>query len=122
MRKLFAWDFHGTLEQGIEVGFAQILRDLAKSIDYPVKIELEEVRRLYGLSILDYLKHFFPKLTNEEIVKLRGKIRTRQNREYIKKHIRPAPFVHKVLTQIKKAGHKNIVVSTSSEQHIKRFL
>ena len=120
--KLFAWDFHGTLEQGTEVGFAEILRDLAKSINYPVKIELEEVRRLYGISVLDYLRHFFPKLSNAELVKLRGRIRTSQNRAYIKKHIRAAPYAHEVLAKIKKAGHKNIVVSTSSEQHIKRFL
>jgi len=27
-QKLFAWDFHGTLEQGTEVGFAEILREI----------------------------------------------------------------------------------------------
>lgn len=120
--KLFAWDFHRTLEQGTEVGFAQILRDLAQTINYPVEIDLEEVRRLYGVSVLDYLQHFFPKLSSEELVKLRKKIRTRQNREHIKKHIKSAPYAHEVLEKIKKSRHKNIVVSTSSKQHIRRFL
>src|SRR3989344_3020891 len=121
-QKLFAWDFHGTLEQGTEIGFAQILRDLARSINYQVEIDLKEVRKLYGVSVLDYLRHFFSKLSNEELVKLRGKIRTRQHREYIKKYIKSAPNAHEVLKRIKAAGNKNIVVSTSSQKHINRFL
>ncbi len=28
--KIFAWDFHGTLEQGTEVGFWHILKQIAK--------------------------------------------------------------------------------------------
>src|SRR3990167_6953407 len=96
--KLFAWDFHGTLEQGTEVGFAEILRNLAKEINYQTKIELEEVRKLYGESVLDYLKYFFPKLTNEEIVKLRPKIRTTQNRKHILKFVKSAPYAHNVLS------------------------
>ena len=120
--KLFAWDFHGTLEQGTEVGFAEILKNLAREINYETKIELEEVRRLFGVSVLDYLKHFFPMLTNEELVELRSRIRTSQNRKHIAAFIRPAPYAHEVLGKIKTAGHKNIVVSTSSQKHIRRFL
>lgn len=120
--KLFAWDFHGTLEQGTEIGFAHLLSDLAKSINYPIKVELEEVRKLYGISILDYLKHYFPKLSNEELVKLREKIRTIQNIKHIARFIKPAPYAELVLGKIKKAGHKNIIVSTSSQKHIGRFL
>lgn len=45
--KLFAWDFHGTLEEGTEVGFAEILRKIAKDIDYEANVDLEEVRRLF---------------------------------------------------------------------------
>ena len=120
--KLFAWDFHGTLEQGTEVGFAVILRKLAQEINYQTIIELEEVRRLFGVSILDYLKHFFPKLSNTEILELRNQIRDRQNRKHIEKYIKAAPWAHEVLAKIQKAGHKNIIVSTSSQPHIKRFL
>ena len=120
--KLFAWDFHGTLEQGTEVGFAEILRRLAKDIKYKVKIDLEEVRKLYGISVLDYLKHFFPKIANEELVNLRLKIRTAQNRRDIAKHTRAAPYAREVLVKIKEVGHKNIVVSTSSKAHINWFL
>lgn len=120
--KVFAWDFHGTLEQGTEVGFAEILKSLAREINYDVTIELEEVRKLFGISVLDYLKHFFPKLSNDEILKLRGRIRTVQNRRQIAKFIKPAPYAEEVLRKIKSAGHHNIVVSTSSQKHLKRFL
>ena len=120
--KLFAWDFHGTLEQGTEVGFAEILRKLARENNYKTTIKLTEVRKLFGISILDYLRHFFPKLSDKEIYELRTQIRDRQNRKHIEKYIKPAPFAHEVLQKIKAVGHKNIVVSTSSQPHIIRFL
>ena len=120
--KIFAWDFHGTLEQGTDVGFAEILKDLAAQIEYKTTIELEEVRRLFGISVLDYLKHFFPELTDKEIIDLKEKLGTKQDRKHIKKYIKAAPYAHDVLSAITKTGHKNIVVSTSSERHIKRFL
>ena len=59
-KKLFSWDFHGTLEEGTEVGFAQILRQLAKEFELERKIDLLEVRQLFGISIKSYLEHFFP--------------------------------------------------------------
>lgn len=120
--KLFAWDFHGTLEQGTEVGFAHLLSDLAESIDYPIKVELEEVRKLYGISILDYLKHYFPKLSNEELVSVRRKLKTLQNSQQFSKYIKPAPYAGIVLSKIKKAGYQNIIVSTSAQRHVVRFL
>lgn len=120
--KLFAWDFHGTLEQGTEVGFMHILIKLAKENNYDAKIELEEVRKLFGISVLDYIRHFFPKLTNDEVYEFRNQIRDRQNRKHIEKYIKPAPYSHEVLSKIQAVGHKNIIVSTSSQPHIKRFL
>jgi len=122
IQKLFAWDFHGTLEQGTEVGFAEILRKLAHENNYKTTIKLAEVRKLFGISILDYLRHFFPKFSDKEIYELRTQIRDRQNRKHIEKYIKPAPFAHDVLANIKAAGHKNIVVSTSSRPHVIRFL
>ena len=121
-KKLFAWDFHGTLEQGTEVGFTEILRKMARKINYKRRISLSEVRKHYGISVLDYLRKFFPKLSNEEIYKLREYVRDIQNRKHIEKYIKPAPYAHEVLAKIKAAGHKNIVVSTSSQSHILRFL
>ena len=121
-KKLFAWDFHGTLEMGTEVGFAQILRKIARKINYKTTISLSQVRKHYGISVLDYLRQFFPTLSNEEIYKLREFVRDTQNRKHIEKYIKPAPYAHEVLSGIKAAGHKNMVVSTSSHTHIIRFL
>ena len=120
--KLFAWDFHGTLETGTEVGFAEILRKLARENNYKTAIRLAEIRKHFGISILDYLRHFFPKLTHDELYEYRNQIRDRQNRKHIEKFVKPAPYAHEVLKKISAAGHKNIVVSTSSKPHILRFL
>ena len=120
--KLFAWDFHGTLEQGTEVGFAEILRKLARENNYKTTVRLTEVRKLFGISILDYLRHFFPKLSDKEIYELRTQIKDNQNRKHIERYVKPAPYAHEVLRKIKADGHKSIVVSTSSRPHIIRFL
>ncbi|OGD94006.1 hypothetical protein A3A48_04215 [Candidatus Curtissbacteria bacterium RIFCSPLOWO2_01_FULL_37_9] len=120
--KIFAWDFHGTLEQGTEVGFAQILRNIARKINYKRRISLEEVRKYFGISVLDYLKQFFPTLSNEEVYQLREYVKDIQNQKHIQKYIKPAPYAHEVLAKIKTAGHKNIIISTSSYAHINRFL
>src|SRR3989344_4111867 len=64
--KLFAWDFHGTLEEGVEVGFFEILKQLKKEYKTEVKITLSEVRKKYGVSVADYLRHFF--LTSESVI------------------------------------------------------
>ncbi len=121
-KKLFAWDFHGTLEQGTEVGFTEILRKIARKINYKTRISLSAVRKHYGISILDYLRQFFPTLSNRDIYELREYIRDIQNRKHIEQYIKPAPYAHEVLAKIKDSGHKNIVVSTSSQPHILRFL
>ena len=83
--KLFAWDFHGTLEHGTDVGFAQILRLLSQEYKIARKIELVEVRKLFGSSIMEYLGHFFPGLSGKTYELMRSRIAQVQNQEHIAK-------------------------------------
>lgn len=122
MKKLFAWDFHGTLEQGTEVGFADILRGLAKIYQIRRKITLGEVRRLFGASVAQYLRYFFPKATEEVLEKMRNKIRDIQAADHLGQYVTAADGALEVLSQIKTAGHTNIVVSNSSSKHISMMI
>ena len=109
--KLFAWDFHGTLEEGVEVGFFEILKQLKKEYKTEVKITLSEVRKKYGVSVADYLRHFFPKANLSQIKTMMKKIAQIQNQEHLKKFVQPGPYAVEVLRKIKRAGFENIVFS-----------
>lgn len=120
--KLFAWDFHGVLERGTEVGFASILKELANEYEIDKKITLEEVRKKYGVSVKEYLKHFFPEASGALIDEMRAYIATVQNQEHIASFVTAAPNAKEVLNKIRKAGHKNIVITNSAPRHIKVWI
>ncbi len=116
--KIFAWDFHGTLEQGVEVGFWHILKQLAAVGNIKEDFKLDEVRKLYGITVGSYLKHFFPKSSEGEIREMVADVARIQNQSHLKKYVKAAPGAIEVLTKIKEAGHKNIVLSNSHPKHI----
>lgn len=120
--KVFAWDFHGTLEQGVEVGFWHILKQIARKRGIAEDFKLAEVRRLYGITVADYLRHFFPKSNEEEIREMMADVATIQNQSHLKKYVRAAPGAIEVLDKIRAAGHKNIVLSNSHPDHIKPLI
>ena len=120
--KIFAWDFHGTLEEGVEVGFFEILKQLQKNHKTDVKITLPEVRRKYGVSVANYLRHFFPRANLSEIKEMMKKIAQIQNQNHLKKYVRPAPKAIEVLSKIKEAGYDNVVVSNSHPKHIEPLI
>lgn len=122
MKKLFAWDFHGTLEKGTEVGFADILRELARGYKIRRQITLGEVRKLFGISVAQYLQHFFPKAGEAVVEKMKGKIRDIQAADHLGQYVTAADGALAVLSQIKAAGHTNIVVSNSSLKHIQMMI
>ncbi|MEX2028467.1 MAG: HAD hydrolase-like protein [Candidatus Curtissbacteria bacterium] len=121
-RKLFSWDFHGTLEEGTEVGFAEILKQLAHEFGIEREIELDEVRQHFGTSLQNYLKHFFPEAAKSTHTKMMGRIPAIQNKDQISAYLRAAPHAHEVLQKVKGAGYANIIVSNSSPKHIGKFV
>ncbi|MBI2326889.1 HAD hydrolase-like protein [Candidatus Curtissbacteria bacterium] len=120
--KVFAWDFHGTLEQGVEVGFWHILKAIAKKRGIAENFKLSEVRKLYGVTVANYLRHFFPESNEAEIREVMKDVATIQNQSHLKKYVRAAPGAIEVLGRIRAAGHKNIVLSNSHPDHIKPLI
>ena len=120
--KLFAWDFHGTLEEGVEVGFFEILQLLKKKYKTDVKITLSEVRKKYGVSVADYLRYFFPEANLSQIKAMMINIAQIQNQKHLKKFVKPAPYAVEVLEKIKASGFENIVLSNSHPKHIKLLI
>ena len=121
-QKLFAWDFHGTLEEGVEVGFFEILQQLKKEYKTDVKITLSEVRKKYGVSVADYIRYFFPKANLSQIKAMMKKVAQIQNQDHLKKFVKPSPHALEVLGKIKKEGFENIVLSNSHPKHIEPLI
>lgn len=117
--KIFAWDFHGTLEQGVEVGFWHILKQIAKKRGISEDFKLDEVRKLYGITVAKYLMHFFPNSNESQIKEMMDDVSGIQNQKHLRKYVKAAPGAIGVLHKIKEAGHKNVVVSNSHPKHIK---
>lgn len=120
--KLFVWDFHGTLEEGVEVGFFEILKQLAKEYETSVKITLSEVRKKYGVSVADYLRYFFPECNTPQIKAMMKKVAEVQNQKHLKKYVKPALGAIEILTKIKAAGFENIILSNSHPKHIEPLI
>lgn len=120
--KLFAWDFHGTLEEDVEVGFFEILKQLKTEYKTDVKITLSEVRKKYGISVADYLRYFFPKGNLTQIKTMMKKVALVQNQKHLKRFVKPAPYAIEVLKEIKNAGFENIVLSNSHPRHIEPLI
>lgn len=116
--KVFAWDFHGTLEQGVEVGFWYILKEIAKKRGIRENFKLSEVRKLYGITVANYLRHFFPNSSEGEIREMMAEVARIQNQTHLKKYVKAAPGAIEILTKIRRAGHKNIILSNSHPDHI----
>src|SRR3990167_6020966 len=105
--KLFAWDFHGTLERGVEIGFWHILKQLAKKWQIKEDFKLEEVRRLYGVSVFDYLHHFFPKSSHKQIKAMMVRVAQVQNQNHLKIYVTAAPGAIEILSKIKNYAQKH---------------
>ena len=120
--KIFAWDFHGTLERGVEVGFWRILKEVAKARGISENFKLSEVRKLYGITVADYLRHFFPESNPAEIRQMMADVARTQNQTHLKKYVRAAPGAIEILAKIREAGHKNIILSNSHPDHINPLL
>lgn len=106
----------------MEVGFWHILKQIAKERGIRENFKLRDVRRLYGISVADYLRYFFPQSTDLKIRQMMARVADVQNQKHLKKFVVPAPRAIEVLTKIKEAGHKNIVVSNSHPKHIEPLI
>ena len=114
--KLFVWDFHGTLEQDNEFAVKEICEAITGK-----KISVKKVRELYGKAWGEYFKEMDPTMDEarlHECVEETRKI----GRQYYKKHTRAADNAISVLSEVKKRGDVNVVLSNTRHDIIPQFL
>jgi phosphoglycolate phosphatase-like HAD superfamily hydrolase len=117
-KRLFAWDFHGTLEQGNDKAVLEIMKIVLANHGIDTKITMEDVHRLYGDTWYAYFREFAPgkkiDLLVEEAVRTSEKI--------TRKYLKPADYATEVLSKIKEVGDTNAVISLSREYRLKDFI
>jgi len=123
MKKLFIWDFHGTLEKDNIYAVKAIIDRTLKAFNINREISLNETIKNYGLSWIDYFHFVYPQGNIKVWRQMKEKAEEIQKEQHlVEKYIKPADKAKEVLEKIQKNGHKNIILSNSAPQWIKRFV
>lgn len=120
---LFVWDFHGTLERDNVKAVQQLVNRVLISFGIKRRINLQKTVELYGLSWVDYFRYMYPEGNLKKWQAMKNKAEYLQvKNKVVEKYIRPARHAALVLSKIKKAGHRNIILSNTSPKFIRRFV
>lgn len=120
--KLFVWDFHGTLERGIDVATIQLSNEVLAEHGYTERFASEQAHKLYGLRWQEYFARLLPYESEERHVALAAACFEKSNPVFIRQHIRPNDSAIKVLSTIGRWGHQQIVVSNTRQEGLYDFL
>lgn len=122
-KKLFVWDFHGTLERGNVYAVQELVNKAVLKAGHGSSISFEDTVKLYGLSWIDYFKYVHPGGTIEVWQKMKDITKEIQEKEKtVEKYIEPMYFADAVLGSIQGKGHTNIILSNSELKWIKYFV
>ncbi|MFH1366530.1 MAG: HAD hydrolase-like protein [Patescibacteria group bacterium] len=123
MKILFVWDFHGTLERDNVKAVQELVNSVLQHFDIKRRIDLKKTVELYGLSWVDYFRSMYPEgnLKKWQAMKKQAEYLQVKNK-VVEKYIRPASYAQFVLSKIKKAGHRNIILTNTSPKFIRRFV
>ena len=121
MTILFAWDFHGVLEEGNEHAVLEVTNQSLREHGYEDQATFEDIKRLYGLPWGDYFRQLVPNVTEDEVEKMVNRSRE-LGRPAAERFCKPRNNVHSILKRIQAEGHTSIVVSNSTQDDIEFFM
>jgi len=123
MRKLFIWDFHGTLEKGNEYAALEISNAALAKHGFKQRFSDEHAVSLYGKKWYEYFEFLLPDEPHETHMFLQKTSFNWPDAETIlTKHLQPNDHVQKVLSAIQQSGHTQIVISNTTEKALPFFL
>jgi phosphoglycolate phosphatase-like HAD superfamily hydrolase len=123
MKKLFVWDFHGTLEKGNELAALEISNRVLEKFGYKVRFTEQEGRDLYGKKWYEYFEYLLPDEPHETHVKLQHASFTFPGGQgIVRQYLQPNDFVEDALNAVVHSGHDQIVISNTHPQAILDFI
>jgi phosphoglycolate phosphatase-like HAD superfamily hydrolase len=123
MKKLFVWDFHGTLEKGNELAALEISNRVLERFGYEAQFSEQDGRNLYGKKWYEYFEYLLPNETHETHVKLQEASFTYpEGRQIIRQYLKPNDFAIEVLQAVDRGGHDQIVISNTHPDALLDFI
>lgn len=124
MKKLFVWDFHGTLEKGNNFAVLEITNRALKVHGHNREMSEDEAYVLSGKHWWQYFQHLLPELHADECLSLQATCLSisQNNPDIIVKYIKLNTDAMEVLTVIDKSPHSQIVLSNTQPKALDVFL
>lgn len=123
MKKLFVWDFHGTLEKGNEFAVIEITNKALEKHGFAERLNTTDAVRLYGLKWYEYFGHLLPNESHETHVELQNTcFEWPDVFSIIAKYLEPNDHALTVLGTIKDAEHDQILISNTSVEALPQFV
>ena len=121
--KLFVWDFHGTLERGTEYACIEFTNNILQESGYSERCTEEQILMHYGKKWRDIFREIVM-ATDETYKTLEEKALELTNKDFhrVKKHLKRNDHIPYVLEAIRNKGHKQILISNTSEENLDYFL
>lgn len=123
MKKLFVWDFHGTLERGNDLAVWEISNVILKELGFKQRFTQKQCLYLSGRKWFEYFKYLLPEEGEARWLELQEACfrYSDSHPEIIAKHIRPTPYAHIVLKAIGKK-YCQILISNTRPSSLKIFI
>jgi len=123
-KKLFVWDFHGTLEQGNDLAVHEITNRVLAENGYDRRMSIPEAEMLSGRRWREYFTHLLPEADQEIGVDLCNQCLSISSKhpEIVLKYIQLVPSALAVLEAIEKSHHTQIVLSNTQTSALDQFL
>lgn len=123
MKKLFVWDFHGTLEKGNELAVIEITNNALQKHGFVERLNEQDAITLYGLKWYEYFEFLLPNEPHETHVLLQHTcFEWPDVFKIIAKYLNPNDHALNVLARIQEAGHHQILISNTSTDALPQFV
>ena len=119
--KLFAWDFHGTLEQGNINATHEVCKIVLKEFDKRKHVTFKEIDSIYGKPFATIFKCLSPASTDSEIADMVERA-VDIGKQIAMNHTTQTPYASSVLREINKKGDKNVIISAMRQSVIPLYL
>ena len=122
-KKVFIWDFHDTLETGTIEILTEIANILLKENGSEKRYTSRELAALPSFSWKTFFKEHLPDLTERQIRKVAEAAYDEKRFSYLsKKYSRARKDAKRILRNIKKHGHINIIISNSKHDKLGLYI
>ncbi len=124
MKKLFVWDYHGTLEKGNENCVLYYANLALERLGYERRLTQEENLMLYGRALHKYFEYLFPEESHEQHLAIQEEFLKLEKEfpEIWDKYLKPNDGVIEVVGAIHNSHHDQIIISNTEENIIEPFV